>query len=1171
VPQPPVETPEATSASEAIVETEKDTGPIAEDRGADFFTPSAKTKRGKKAKRSKAKALAWEDDDAFKKPEAEPGSVNVADRSPADLPEVVSVDPIELQQAESISPVQQASDQEAVSAQDVVPQDITAAPGERSGELAGVHTVDSPALAGTGAKPVPDHESKEQPASRSRDVVTAPAEKEEAAAKDEKKKGIMSSGFSMLPTISGVGSFFGLKKKQGAKEAEASPTPEAEAEEQPTVDVPPPVFSGERQQQGSGERVPDVGLLQATQEPPSHDKSLGDTRNNALVTAASTPNERVDTPEGSAENANLAGGEPLTASEAIRESELDDASGESSHKQTLQDDLTSTTTTDAADEDQVQQIIGGNIASSATDSMDWDQTTPGKKGKKGKNKRQTTKDEFVDAPAPEAPVVAEVETPAADDLWAEPAGKKGKKGKKDKKKKGADPEPFEPEPSVLEPVEVKEEPIAEDISEPVISEVPQEAAPAEVVPEEMSEDLWGVPTSKKGKKDKKKKKGTVVVEEPEPIVQETPSEGPAVEETPEPMVSDMPSEPAPAEVTEIVLEEAPEDSRGAPTSKKGKNGKKDKKSLQPPDDTVPEVLVESVAPEMVEEPEQVAESSQADQVPQQAEPVTDAAVAVPLEASADDTWAEPTAKKGKKDNKKKRQSVLDVSEVAQAETPAEVEVAEPAVESTPEIVSDPEQAEAAAEVVAEKQAAEAQLQTQEGPPQGDVRSELTATGKKGKKDKKKRKQSAGEASDASPSEPPVELTPEESIVASEEATPVEPIQVEDLPDAPQPVDTSVATELPQEEPVQEDPWGHVSTSKKGKKDKKKKKQSFSDTSPAERPAEEAAIPQEPATPVEPVQSEAVPEPSQIATAEPPTPSSEQPVEEDPWGAAPVPKKSKKDKKKKKQVSLDPEPPTETPVEESSRELPQAAETTVVEEPSEQPPMSEVEPTELSKEPQEVSAEEAPSPADSCQVDAAEGDAWPEPVTSGKKGRKNKKRKDSPPSTSWVSEIAEEPAEMKAEAEDISSEPVLSAIEEIVSSEPALSQPEDPTSYDVAPSQTEVPADSPEATTEEIHDFAAVGKNSMKDKKKKKGLKSPSVEEPLEVAEDLVSTRGMTGHPETALAAKLVSQHRISVRVGKISDWRQETEQGVSLPTDETPLAAEVVSHISIPIRVLRVI
>jgi len=1200
---------------------------IVDNEEGDFFTSASKGKKGKKAKKSKAKPFTpnWEKEDDSKKPEAESSSANVAKPGPADLPEPVSADPIGEQQPRSISPVQQASDQitqEPVSAQDVVPQN-SFAPEETSGELAGVHAVEHVALADAKPEDQDTSGSPEQPAASSRDVFTA------TEAPKGERKGIMSSGFSMLPTMAGVGSFFGLGKRD-SKQPGPEPHPEkAEAEEQLTRDAfpvrePPSLFSGaqsEQEQQGSSERIPDVGPLQDVQKPASHDKSLDDTTNSALATAASAPNERVDTPEGSTINTILTG-EPLTVvqePEAIRESELD----ESSHKQTTpgKDDLTSV----AANEDQEQLTDGNNIASEVppANSMDWDQEiTTSKKGKKGKNKRQSTKDESIDAPAPDvaspANHEADVEQAAADDQWGESSGKKGKKGKKDKKKKGTvieDPAPLvESDMPVGEPEDTKEEPPVADVYKPMISEAPN--AVAKAAAEEFAEESWGAPASKKGKKDRKdkKKKGTAVYEDPEPLVEE---KEPVAEAT-EPVISESPRETtpveAPVEAVNAVSQEAADDLWGAAASKKGKKDKKDKKKkgttigedpgplveepvvdvaepvmLEPAQEVAPVQTAEAVSEEasedlwgapaskkgkkdkkkkkqspqasadiaaveaptetdildVTEEPEQISEHSLVEAIPAQSELVADAATTAPVEVSVDDTWAEPTVKKGKKD-KKKRQSVQDAPDDAQVESSQEAQLAQPAVEPAAERAADmvvpgpdltSESIQAEPEIVLEKEgsaeAGESQPPAQEEPLQEDAWSEPTTTGKKGKTDKKK-KQPAWEASDVSPTEP----LAEEATVASDQAPHSEPVQIEDPMELAHPVDAAADEQPLLEESVQDDSWGALPAPKKGKKDKKKKKQldrEASDTVP-EPPFEEAATATEETLPGEPAQTEDLAETSQpedsVADEQP---APEEPVQDDPFEALPTSKKGKKDKKKKKQASFDPEVLAETPVEEMARQQPMVADSLPAEVLSEQPQVSDaVEPiTNPQLDAQDVSPED--TPAEEPQAESSQDSIWAEPVTAGKKSKKNKKGKGASQSTSWSSEIAEEPVQLERGVSPISSEPAPSQAEANTSSDLVPSHTEPTISSDLVLSQAEAtPETQPEATTAEFEDFAVPGKKSKKDKKKK-GSKSLSAEESVETEavastqsslpalEDPVVAQDMPGQLEAPLGAELVSQ------------------------------------------------
>ncbi|KAK0746018.1 hypothetical protein B0T18DRAFT_141740 [Schizothecium vesticola] len=391
----------------------------------------------------------------------------------------------------------------------------------------------------------------------------------------------------------------------------------------------------------------------------------------------------------------------------------------------------------------------------------------------------------VDAAAVEAPVpTSELETPlvveAHEDESAVPASKKNKK----KKKKQGSAVSDDSEPPLATTSEAQEQLLAEDASTPVLAEE-LEAASVEA-PESSVQELPEVdeaaPVSKKAKKNKKKKQGSVVLDEPEPsvvdlgdagdevVVSDTfrevavpgdlevshvePAEAAAVEGS-EPV-----SEPLAVEVSEPVSEpaavEVPEDESAVPSSKKSKKDKKKKKQ----DVTeVPEPPVIEPAPE----PLAVETPGAADQ-----ELATLVEVAVPEQSVEEEAVQEEvveddlvsqtvTCKMGKKDKKKKQAALDESSEPAPVKEPVQGTDLEPAAIVEKEISSPDLQPEASAPQ-------EEQERAPESPPLADVPAqqdpaEPGSSTKKGKKNKKRK--------DSIQSSTPTSLAMEEPLPVEE--------------------------------------------------------------------------------------------------------------------------------------------------------------------------------------------------------------------------------------------------------------------------------------------------------------------------------------------------------------------------------------------------------------------
>ncbi|EHL03402.1 hypothetical protein M7I_0625 [Glarea lozoyensis 74030] len=444
------------------------------------------------------------------------------------------------------------------------------------------------------------------------------------------------------------------------------------------------------------------------------------------------------------------------------------------------------------------------------------------------------------------------------DDWFSPSSKSSKKDKK--KRKSGTSTPIEIAP---DQVPVPEESIAEETGTPAIE--PQEAEQSinvedAVTPtagedtQEVAEEEWA-PTSKKSKKDKKKNRKSGVSDltgSPADVSQTLKDEPQAS--------SSVPEEPIEAsQRIETPASDPVEEEWGSFNTKKSKKDKKRKSGLSTP------IEAEQDSEKAVVEPtldvEQAAIETPVDPV----DASSSVAVDQPVEEPVDAEWSGFSAKKSKKD--KKRKSGLS--------TPVEAEyVSEKAIEepSTAEQSSEPVEAESTAVD-----------QPSEEPADPEWGSFST---KKSKKDKKRKSGMS---------------TPIETETVSEKAIEDSSFDVE-------------PSSGPIEEPADAE-WGSFSE-KKSKKDKKRKSgisTPIEGESNPEPTAPDSALSMEQSTPepsstilVQPLEERSLD--LEDPAVEPSSETIEQPADTE-WGGFST-KKSKKDKKRKSGISTPMEEATE---------------------------------------------------------------------------------------------------------------------------------------------------------------------------------------------------------------------------------------------------------------------
>ncbi|KAH6666561.1 hypothetical protein B0J14DRAFT_194180 [Halenospora varia] len=246
--------------------------------------------------------------------------------------------------------------------------------------------------------------------------------------------------------------------------------------------------------------------------------------------------------------------------------------------------------------------------------------------------------------APQEPSTAE---------WALPSSKKSKKDKK-KGKSGLST----PAEEVSEPVALAEEPIDKDIPTPSSDDVIEKSLPWSEPAQEPAEDKWAPISSKKSKKDKKKRKSGF----------STPLED--VPEASVPVEEPVPASPSEIVVEEFTSTETPiEDDWAAIPSKKSKKDKKKAKSgISTPAEEFSErsIGIEGTI-------EQPASSLPSDPL------ISDKPV--------EDDWAPIPSKKSKKDKKRKSSTSTPIEELADVAGPSDEGLPKSEPNILPEVVS----------------------------------------------------------------------------------------------------------------------------------------------------------------------------------------------------------------------------------------------------------------------------------------------------------------------------------------------------------------------------------------------------------------------------------------------------------------------------------------------------
>lgn len=461
-------------------------------------------------------------------------------------------------------------------------------------------------------------------------------------------------------------------------------------------------------------------------------------------------------------------------------------------------------------------------------------------------------------PEDEKLATLETEAPAdeAESLFPVKLSKKDKKKKKKQDALEEAPAEITKDGTPAEAESAAEEPALPSTSEDKIAE-------AEPEPEANPEDEWGGFVTKSSKKDKKKKKKQSALEAaPEEAKVELADASVPQDEAAEAPVTPKDVADEPTAPVSVEPETNPEDEWGGFVTKSSKKDKKKKKkSIGDASDTAELTKDLSTAAETrepieatVDEPKDIAKAGE-----EPASEPRELDVAAKEEADPADEWGGFTVKPSKKDKKKKKKSIGEVSDAA-----------EPTKDFS--TTTDPIEPSTGGEPTLESK----ELDTTEK--DADPADEWGSfTVKSSKKDKKKKKNAALELEDepsATKTEPD-QGTPAVEAVEGETAAAAETL--------------SVPTEQPstagQAEP--EDEWGF--TVKPPKKDKKKKKKAALEVE--DEPPVAKAEPEGEEAPA----AESLPEP-----AEQPS-TSVQAEPEDEWGFDV--KSSKKVKKKKKRASL----------------------------------------------------------------------------------------------------------------------------------------------------------------------------------------------------------------------------------------------------------------------------
>jgi hypothetical protein len=653
---------------------------------------------------------------------------------------------------------------------------------------------------------------------------------------------------------------------------------------------------------------------------------------------------------------------------------------------------------------------------------------------------------------PEIPATEQdvIEEPEQDEWSSFSSGKTSKRDKK--KRKSGLSTPIETIPEASGPIE---EPVAEPSSStpqeqfeaaPIAAEEPEQTSSVLNIVDEPEQDDWASASTKKSKKDKKKRKSGLST--PIETIPEAP--GPIEEPIVEPPQSSsreqideartVAEDPIQTSSVQHLVDEPEQDEWASTSTKKSKKDKRQSgfstpvesvpESLGPTDDTVTE------SSSIAKQDDEVAITSE--------EPATSTSIQDVVPEPEQDEWSFST-KKSKKDKKKRKSGVS---------TPVEEEHhGSKALEAAGIIAAG-----AAITAVAANQFVAEPSKDEESPAPAtiqDTTEEPAAeewgsfSTKKSKKDKKKRKSGLStpieESLDKSgPSEDFVDAEKQSSSTPAEEI--VEETKFDNLPaspsaheivEEPSKLEESFVPTAVQETEEPADEWSAFST-KKSKKDKKKRKSGLST------PVEEVQ------QPIETTESST---PAHGVVDEPAKPEEPAPIVDreaivaasDDW--APLSRKqSKKDKKRKSGLS--------TPVE----EVPEV----IKDEPS-----SSATTREVFEEP--AKTEESSTSAIPQDVPEERVDEWASYST--KKSKKDKKRK------SGLSTPAEEVPEI--------------AKDELSSSTATREVFEDP-------AKTEEPsAGAPvqDVTKEPVDEWAGYStKKSKKDKKKRKsGVSTPVAE------------------------------------------------------------------------------
>ena len=600
----------------------------------------------------------------------------------------------------------------------------------------------------------------------------------------------------------------------------------------------------------------------------------------------------------------------------------------------------------AAETDVTIEDVSVASAAVAVEPEEW--AVPARKSKKDKKKKRTSffgfdEQEETSTPGTETPVIeatvepeptaepevavrelaeAEVHAQADPGPAAEPEewAFSTKKSKKDKKKKRTPTFGFDEQETSTPGTE---SPMIEAAAEPESTAEPEPAAELEVTTRELNEaeaealaspavepEEWELPT-KKSKKDKKKKRGSLLAWDDSTRAESDVPAGIKAADMVEEFEALVPREEseAPAEVVYTPLYTEPNSL--AVASEKTMEFEPTLQAFEAPTAPQPAAQSDQAVSEVIDAPPppQFDLAQETSSTTREAE--------VEPEAEVED-WGFPM-KKSKKDKKKQRGSALAWNEIPAGTPDATSSAVEPEVS---EAVPEPD-------TVAAASVHDSGLMKADAEPEPEAWSFST---KKSKKDKKKRKSvpggfgddaESGTTTPATPMEieplPDAPRIPEEPMF-EEKSRNVDASAVEDAlqptdattPDTPvtdEPASTAdVPTILPETsiENTPEDVWGF--STKKSKKDKKKRQTTLreelvaQDSSSIPTPTEPVVLGPEIAEVMQESQLELDPESLKVESEE--ATEADAPIDwaNDPWGIST--KKSKKDKKKRKQAAFD---------------------------------------------------------------------------------------------------------------------------------------------------------------------------------------------------------------------------------------------------------------------------